>query len=61
MPGVYSVAVTYVDNAVDPRVLVSPSSATIPPGGSAMFTLTVKPPANAVPTTYIGEAVVTKL
>lgn len=54
-----TVAVTYVDTAGDPWVSVSPSSATIPPRGSATFTLTVKPPANAVPTTYIGEAVVT--
>jgi len=54
-----TVAVTYVDNAVDPRVLASPSSATITSRGSATFTLTVKPPANAVSTTYIGEAVVT--
>jgi subtilisin family serine protease len=54
-----TVTVTYVDVAVDPWVSVSPSSATIPPGGSATFTLTVRPPANAVPTTYIGEVVVT--
>jgi hypothetical protein len=54
-----TVTVTYVDTAGDPWVSVSPSSATIPPGGSATFTLTVRPPANAVPTTYIGEVVVT--
>jgi len=53
-----TVTVTYVDTAADPWVSVSPSSATIPPGGSATFTLTVRPPANAVPTTYIGEVVV---
>ena len=51
--------VTYVDTAGDPWVSVSPSSVTIPRGGSATFTLTVRPPANAVPTTYIGEVVVT--
>jgi len=54
-----TVTVTYVDTAGDPWVSVSPSSANIPPGGSATFTLTVRPPANAVPTTYIGEVVVT--
>jgi len=52
-----TVAVTYVDIAGDPWVSVSPTSATIPPGGSATFTLTVRPLANAVPTTYIGEIV----
>jgi subtilisin family serine protease len=54
-----TVAVTYVDVVSDPWVSVSPSSATIPPGGSATFTLTVRPHVNAVPTTYIGEVVVT--
>jgi hypothetical protein len=59
LPVLVTVTVTYVDTAGDPWVSVSPSSATIPPGGNATFTLTVKPPANAVPTPYIGEAVVT--
>jgi len=53
-----TVTVTYVDTAADPWVSVSPTSANIPPGGSATFTLTVRPPANAVPTTYIGELLV---
>jgi len=48
-----------VDTTGDPWASVSPFSATIPPGGNATFTLTVRPPANAIPTTYIGEVVVT--
>jgi hypothetical protein len=52
------VDVTYVDAvSSDPWVSVSPSSANIPPGGSATFTLTVRVPANAIPTTYFGQLV----
>jgi subtilisin family serine protease len=55
------VTVNYVDVVYGAAtwVSVSPSSATIAPGASQTFTLTVRVPSNAVPTTYIGQVIVT--
>ena len=54
-----TLTLTTIDTATDPWVSVSPTSTTIAPGGTTTFTLTVRPPSNAIPTTYIGELVVT--
>ncbi|MEM1598852.1 MAG: hypothetical protein QXI07_10120, partial [Pyrobaculum sp.] len=54
-----TLTLTTIDSATDPWVSVSPTSTTIAPGGTTTFTLTVRPPSNAIPTTYIGELVVT--
>ncbi|MEM1890592.1 MAG: S8 family serine peptidase, partial [Pyrobaculum sp.] len=53
-----TLTLTTIDTATDPWVSVSPTSTTIAPGGTTTFTLTVRPPSNAIPTTYIGELVV---
>lgn len=53
-----NVTVLYVDRFTDDWVVISPASATIQPGGSATFTLTVKAPSNAIPTTYQGQVTI---
>ncbi|WP_258870611.1 hypothetical protein [Pyrobaculum aerophilum] len=53
-----TITLNYVDTSRDPWVTVSPSNVNIPPGGTATFSLTVRPPSDAIPTTYIGQIVV---
>ncbi|MEM0464171.1 S8 family serine peptidase [Pyrobaculum sp.] len=58
-PTPITVTVMYIDSVGDNLATVSPSTATIPPGGSATFNLVVSVPSNAIPTTYMGELIMT--
>ena len=55
-----TVTVNYVDvvSGAATWVSVSPSSAKVAPGASQTFTLTVSVPSNAMPTTYIGQVLI---